>query len=118
MLLLTMGAFTGAYPLMYFAQEFVALELAIATSAVLVLLIIAVRVLTIMPKTLAIFGFVIPAAAIMTLTLLSVLYPSLQGVILTGGAIGLFVVAMVLIPQIRIEPMLRHRPGPAPLPAQ
>src|SRR5439155_16217026 len=43
MLLLIMGTFTGAYPLMYFAQEFIPLNAAIFLSATIVVLIITIR---------------------------------------------------------------------------
>src|SRR5438552_18391481 len=42
MLLLIMGTFTGAYPLMYFAQEFIPLNAAIFLSAAIVVLVIAI----------------------------------------------------------------------------
>src|SRR5438552_12022878 len=41
MLLLILGTFTGAYPLMYFAQEFIPLNAAIFISSTVVLVIIA-----------------------------------------------------------------------------
>src|SRR6266849_11003410 len=48
MLLLIMGTFMGAYPLMYFAQEFIPLNAAIFVSAAIVVLTIAIRSITIM----------------------------------------------------------------------
>ena len=50
-----LGTFTGAYPLMYFAQEFVPLDAAIVGSAVVVLIIIAVRLITITGIRFALF---------------------------------------------------------------
>lgn len=61
MLLLLLGAFTGAYPLMYFAREFVPIEAAIIGSAAIVLAIIAIRAATVMGIRLAAFGAVLPA---------------------------------------------------------
>src|SRR5262249_16643482 len=46
MLLLIVGAFTGAYPLMYFAQEFIPLLWAIISSSIVVLVVIAIRAMT------------------------------------------------------------------------
>src|SRR6185503_1716760 len=69
MLLLIMGTFTGAYPLMYFAQEFIPLNAAIAVSSAIVLAVIAIRSMTIMGIRLAIFGTVLPAFAILAVTL-------------------------------------------------
>src|SRR5712691_6246836 len=43
MLLLILGTFTGAYPLMYFAQEFIPLKAAILISSAIVLLVVAIR---------------------------------------------------------------------------
>src|SRR6266511_3771036 len=71
MLLLVMGTFTGAYPLMYFAQEFIPLNAAIFSSSAIVLLIIAIRSATIMSIRLALFGTVLPAATILAVTLVA-----------------------------------------------
>ena len=46
MLLLIMGTFTGAYPLMYFAQEYISLEGAMLASAGVAVAIIGVRAVT------------------------------------------------------------------------
>ena len=104
MLLLLLGAFTGAYPLMYFAQEFVPLEAAIIGSAVIVLAIIAVRAATIMGIRLAIFGAVLPALAILAVTLVSAVHPRLQGVLITVTALTAFVAAMALMPRKSLAP--------------
>ena len=93
------GAFTGAYPLMYFAQEFVPLDAAIVGSAVIVLAIIAVRAATIMGIRLAIFGAVLPALAILAVTLVSAVHPRLQGILITFAALSAFIVAMALMPR-------------------
>ena len=103
MLLLILGTFTGAYPLMYFAQEFIALNAAIIASSAIVLLIIAIRALTIMGWSVALFGTVFPATAILTLTLIAAIHPRLQGIIITATGIALFIVAMLLVPRLKIE---------------
>src|SRR5437764_6853372 len=79
MLLLTVGAFAGAYPLMYFAQEYVALAPAVLLSAGVALAIIALRAVTLMALRLALVGVILPAVAIMAITLVGVVWPSLQG---------------------------------------
>ena len=99
MLLLVLGTFTGAYPLMYFAQEFVPLNVAIVGSAALVLAILAVRATTIMGTRLAILGVVLPAAAILAVTLVSAIHPRLQGILITFAALSAFIVAMALMPR-------------------
>lgn len=101
MLLLILGAFTGAYPLMYFAQEFVPLEAAIVGSSAIVLVIIAVRAVTIMGVRLAFLGTVLPAAAILTVTLVAAVHPRLQGVLIAGTGLLAFVAAMVLMPRVK-----------------
>jgi type II secretory pathway pseudopilin PulG len=100
MLLLVLGTFTGAYPLMYFAQQFIPIQLAMIGSALLVLLIIDARVVSIMGWRLGIFGVTLPAATIMALALAAAVHPHWQGILLTGLALGLFILAMLLAPRI------------------
>ena len=100
MLLLTIGAFAGAYPLMYFAQEYISLMPAMLVSAGVALTIIGVRSATLMGVPLAILGIVLPAAAILAVTLVAAVYPPLQGLLLTAEALGFFVVAMTLMPKV------------------
>jgi prepilin-type N-terminal cleavage/methylation domain-containing protein len=103
MLLLVVGTFTGAYPLMYFAQEFIPLNAAILSSSALVLLIITIRSATIMGIRLAFLGTFLPAAAILAVTLVAAIHTRLQGILITGTGIALFVVAMLLIPRLQRE---------------
>lgn len=115
MLLLILGTFTGAYPLMYFAQEFIPLSAAILLSSVFVLVVIALRSATIMGLRLALLGTVLPATAILTVTLLAAIHPRLQGLLITGTAVVMFVVAMLLLPRLQHELSLR---GPRTRPPQ
>ncbi len=121
MLLLIIGTFTGAYPLMYFAQEFIPLRAAIVLSSGTVLVIVAIRSITIMSVGLALFGTVIPAAAILALTLVAAIHPRLQGIVITAAALAFFIVVMVLIPRLK---MTREALGakrstpPSPAPAE
>src|ERR1051326_318554 len=103
MLLLVLGTFTGAYPLMYFAQEFIPLNAAIFSSAAIVLLVIALRSATIMSRRLAFFSTVLPGATILALTLLAATHTRLQGILITGLGMALFIVAMLLIPRLQRE---------------
>jgi prepilin-type N-terminal cleavage/methylation domain-containing protein len=107
MLLLILGAFTGAYPLMYFAQEFVSLNVAIFVSSTIVLVIIALRSITIMRLKLGFVGVVCPATAILATTLLAAIHTRLQGILITGTGLALFIGAMVLIPRCKLERTLR-----------
>jgi prepilin-type N-terminal cleavage/methylation domain-containing protein len=113
MLLLILGTFTGAYPLMYFAQEFIPVNAAIIASSALVLLIIAIRSVTIIGLRIGLFGAVLPATAILAVTLLAAVHPRLQGLLITASGIGLFIVAMLLIPRLQIT----RTPLPSKTPA-
>jgi prepilin-type N-terminal cleavage/methylation domain-containing protein len=101
MLLLVLGTFTGAYPLMYFAQEFISLNVAMLAAVALVLVIITVRAVTIMSVQLAIAGVVLPAVTLLTVTLMAAIHPRLQGILITGVGMALFIVAMLLIPRLQ-----------------
>lgn len=100
MLLLVLGTFTGAYPLMYFAQEYIPLKWAMVAAGALVVLIIGTRVVTIMPWRVALGGVVMPAGVIMSLALLAAVKPSLQGIVLTVMGLGIFIIAMMLAPRL------------------
>jgi hypothetical protein len=103
MLLLVLGTFTGAYPLMYFAQEFIPLNAAIYSSSAIVLVVIAIRSVTIMGVRLAIMGSILPAAAILVVTLIAAIHTRLQGILITVVGMAMFIVAMVLIPRMKLN---------------
>jgi prepilin-type N-terminal cleavage/methylation domain-containing protein len=105
MLLLILGTFTGAYPLMYFAQEFIPLKVAIGLAAGFVLLVIGLRSATMMGWRMGLAGIVAPAAAILSVTLTAAIHPKLQGIIITGVAVVLFILAMMLIPRMKAVPI-------------
>jgi prepilin-type N-terminal cleavage/methylation domain-containing protein len=100
MLLLTVGTFAGAYPLMYFAQEYISLGPAVIASAGIALLIIGVRAATLMGFWRGLAGVVLPGAAIMAVTLVAAIWTALQGILLTAMALGFFVAAMMLMPKV------------------
>jgi prepilin-type N-terminal cleavage/methylation domain-containing protein len=114
MLLLTVGTFAAAYPLMYFAQEYISLGPAVLLSAGVALVIIGVRAITLLPGWLALAGVVLPAVAILAITLVAALWPSLQGMLLTVEGLVFFIVAMMLIPRIRAAATLFHGAGSNP----
>jgi prepilin-type N-terminal cleavage/methylation domain-containing protein len=121
MLLLIVGAFTGAYPLMYFAQEFIPLNTAILLSSALVLIIITVRAVTIMRARLALLGVVLPAALMLAVTLVAATHKQLQGLLITCVGMAVFITAMALIPRIKRQmPASQFPPTPpseSPLPS-
>lgn len=100
MLLLTVGTFAGAYPLMYFAQEYISLGPAVVLSAGIAIAIIAARAVTLMGVWRGLAGVVLPAAAIMGVTLVAAIWTQLQGLLLTVEALGFFIAAMMLMPKI------------------
>jgi prepilin-type N-terminal cleavage/methylation domain-containing protein len=101
MLLLVLGTFTGAYPLMYFAEEFIPLNAAMMAAGGLVLVIIAIRSLTMMRVQVAVAGVILPAAALLVVTLVAAIHPRLQGILITSVGLALFIVAMLLIPRMQ-----------------
>ena len=115
MLLLILGTFTSAYPLMYFAQEFIPLNIAIFASSAIVLLVIAIRSTTIMGFRLGLCGAVLPAIAILAVTLLAAIHTRLQGILITGTGIALFIGAMLLVPRFKLDRLPRTAlPGAHP----
>jgi hypothetical protein len=102
---------------MYFAQEYISLGQAVLISGGVALGIIAVRAVTLMGIWLALGGVVLPAAAILTLTLLAAIWPSLQGILLTTEALGFFIAAMMLIPKIPVSAIAPRSVGLTPPPA-
>jgi prepilin-type N-terminal cleavage/methylation domain-containing protein len=100
MLLLTVGTFAGAYPLMYFAQEYISLGPAVVISAGIAIAIIGVRAVTLMGIWRGLAGVFLPAAAIMSITLVAAIWTSLQGILLTVEALGFFIAAMMLMPKV------------------
>lgn len=116
MLLLVLGTFAGAYPLMYFAQEFIPLNLAILASTAIVLGIIAVRALTIMRLGLALCGTILPAILILSVTLLAAIHTRLQGILITGVGLTMFVVTMLLLPRLKLSGGAPQSSGGAPAP--
>lgn len=113
MLLLIIGAFAGAYPLMYFAQEFTAVGRAVTAAAAAMLVIIGLRAVTLMGVRLGLLALVPLAGAVLAVTVLAAIRPALQGILLTGETIGAMVVAMIVLPKLRRTPATEAA-APAP----
>src|SRR4029077_2389173 len=94
--LLSVGTFAGAYPLMYFAQEYIALGPAVLISAGFALTVIGVVAIALMGLSLALGGVLLPATAILAVTLTAAIWPALQGMLLTVDVLGFFIAAMLL----------------------
>lgn len=122
MLLLTVGTFAGAYPLMYFAQEYISLGPAVVVSAGIAIAIIAVRASTLMGFWRGLAGVALPGAAIMSVTLVAAIWTSLQGILVTALALGFFIAAMMLMPAVNAAStsfwLPRRDPTQPPAPAQ
>jgi prepilin-type N-terminal cleavage/methylation domain-containing protein len=101
MLLLTVGTFAGAYPLMYFAQEYIALGPAVLFSAGFALAVIGAIAVALLGVWLALGGVILPALAILAVTLSAAVWPALQGILLTVEVLGFFIAAMLLLARIR-----------------
>jgi hypothetical protein len=120
MLLLVLGTFAGAYPMMYFLQEFIPLNVAMFVCGGGVLLIILIRTATVIGLRYALPGVALPAGLIMWLTLTAAIRPQYQGILLTGLALGLFTVAMLLAPRLHAaraalrEALAKAAPPPTP----
>jgi prepilin-type N-terminal cleavage/methylation domain-containing protein len=100
MLLLTIGSFAAAYPLMYFAQEYITLLPSMLISGAVAMGIIGLRAFSLMGFWRALTGIVLPGAAIMAITLSAAVWPQLQGILLTVLGLGFFVAAMMLMPKV------------------
>jgi prepilin-type N-terminal cleavage/methylation domain-containing protein len=112
MLLLTVGTFAGAYPLMYFAQEYIALGPAVLISAGFALTVIGVLAVTLLGVWLAVGGVLLPATAILAVTLTAAIWPALQGILLTIELLGFFIAAMLLLARIRAAAIAPPAVGP------
>ncbi|MGD9723184.1 MAG: type II secretion system protein [Pirellulales bacterium] len=99
MLLLTVGTFAGAYPLMYFAQEYIALGPAVVISAALAIAIIGLRAVTLLGFWHGLTGVALPAAVILSVTLVAAIWPAMQGLLLTVETLAFFIAVMMLMPK-------------------
>ena len=52
---------------------------------------------------LAILGMVLPAAVILTVTLIAAIHTQVQGILITSTGIAIFIVAMLLIPRLKLH---------------
>ncbi|HUT60865.1 MAG TPA: hypothetical protein VNA25_23710 [Phycisphaerae bacterium] len=118
--LLIVGCFAAAYPLMYFLQEFLPLLWAVGAAAALGIVIIGVRSVTLFGPRAGGFGGVLLPVMVMGLAVAATIYakPAVQGVLLTILGILTLVVAMVLLPRAQRAYVAAHPQPPAPpLPA-
>jgi hypothetical protein len=55
----------------------------------------------------------LPAAAILTVALAAAIHTRLQGILITGTGMAIFIVAMLLIPRLKRGKLLPRGPQPA-----
>lgn len=104
MLLLIVGLFAAAYPLMYYAQEFMSLGAAVVLACVAMVAILSVRAVTLLGPRVGVLGVSLVAACVLTLTMLAAINPRMQGILLTIEAIGALVAAAMLLPRTELAP--------------
>ena len=101
MLLLIVGSFAAAYPLMYYAQDFVPLGTAIIGAGLAMMIIIGIRAVTLLGLRVGLMGIVLSGTGVLTLTMLATIYKQAQGILLTVLVVGALVGLMVLVPLAR-----------------
>lgn len=113
LVILVVGCFAGAYPMMYFLQDFVSLSVAIALAAVGVLAVTSWRVISLFGLKQGLFGGVVLPAVVMALTIASAVQAkrAMQGVLLTALAIFGLIVAMVVLPKAQANLMALYSSG-------
>ncbi len=121
-LVLVAGCFAGAYPLMYFLQDFVNLSVAIGLAVLMATGIVAWRFITLFGLRRGLFGGLILPIIIMSLTLIATIIAksAVQGVVLTVLGIFTLVVAMILLPkaQANVKEQLNQQQSPQPTTSQ
>jgi len=117
MLLLIVGLFAAAYPLMYFAQEFLSLTMAVVLACVAMVGILSFRAVTLLGPKVGALGVALVAACTLALTMLAATNPRMQGMLLTIEAIGALVLMTILLPHLDLPLTAAAQPAPAPAPA-
>jgi hypothetical protein len=103
MLLLIVGAFAAAYPLMYYAQDFLSLWSAVVIACIVMLLVIGLRAMTLLGARVGLFGIVLPGGAVLTVTILATIFMNFQGLLLTAMTVGTLAVLMALLPRVQAQ---------------
>jgi len=111
MLLMILGAFAAAYPLMYYAQDFVSLPAAVVAACVAMMAIVGGRAVTLLGVRVGALGIALPGVAVLALTMLATISPQAQGMLLTLLAVGTLVALMVLVPRAQ-KRIAASRPAP------
>lgn len=113
MLLLIVGLFAAAYPLMYFAQELMPLAAAIVLACASMVAILSIRAVALLGAKVGTLGVAAVAAFVLVVTMLAAVHPAMQGILLTIEAIGALVAMTILLPRTR-EALAAGPAGDAP----
>ena len=116
MLLLILGAFAAAYPLMYYGQDFMSLTTAIVGAAIAMMVVIGARAVTLLGVRVGIAGVVLTGAGVLTLTMMATVYPNMQGLLMTALAIGTLGTLMILVPLAQKRAQADAQAAPVVLP--
>jgi len=101
MLLMVVGLFAAAYPLMYFAQELMSLTAAIVLACASMVTILSVRSVALLGVKVGTLGVALVAAFVLVVTMVAAVQPEMQGILLTVEAIGALVAMTILLPRTR-----------------
>lgn len=101
LVILVAGCFAGAYPMMYFLQDFIDLTAAIVLATGVVVMIIGWRVMSLFGLWRGMFGGIVMPVMLMGLTIAATIQskPAMRGVLLTVMGIFGLVTAMTLLPK-------------------
>jgi len=111
--ILVTGCFAGAYPMMYFLQDFIELAAAIALAAALVLVVVGWRIISLFGWRRGLFGGVLLPLVLMGLTIAATIHTThaMQGALLTVMAIFALVTAMTVLPKAQANLMRMNLKG-------
>lgn len=111
--ILVTGCFAGAYPMMYFLQDFIELAAAIALAAALVLVVVGWRIISLFGWRRGVFGGVVLPLVLMGLTIAATIHTThaMQGALLTVMAIFALVTAMTVLPKAQANLMRMNLKG-------
>ncbi len=121
LVILVAGCFAGAYPMMYFLQDFIDLTAAVVLANVVVLTVVGWRIISLFGLWRGLFGGIVLPVILMGLTLAATIQakPAMQGALLTVMGIFGLVTAMILLPRAQanlLRPKQDNKPPAAPCP--
>ncbi len=121
LVILVAGCFAGAYPMMYFLQDFIDLTAAVVLANLVVLTVVGWRIISLFGFWRGLFGGLVLPVILMGLTLAATIQakPAMQGALLTVMGIFGLVTAMILLPRAQanlLRPKQDNKSPAAPCP--